>query len=59
MLSWVYLRTIVAAVHGFVTDLPPKVALESARRCVGTNSDPPANRWKAGSHKSKKVGKRG
>jgi chemotaxis protein MotA len=35
-----YLRTIVAAVHGFVTDLPPKVALESARRCVGTEFRP-------------------
>ncbi len=35
-----YLKTIVAAISGFVNDLPPKVALESARRNVGSEFRP-------------------
>jgi chemotaxis protein MotA len=35
-----YFRTVTTIVHGFVTDLPPKVAIEMARRGLGSDVRP-------------------
>ncbi|MGC4004325.1 MAG: flagellar motor stator protein MotA [Pirellulales bacterium] len=42
-----YLKTIVAAIAGFVGDMPPKVALESARRNVGNEYRPTRQQMEA------------